>query len=59
MLPSDYESWQLEVLKNYNNNNDTNYSIGDIEICEDGSVYEGNLSFDSGYITWPEYQSYC
>ncbi len=49
-----YEQWQQTVLKAYNERNNTAKQIGDdnFDICEDGKVYEGNVSFDSGYVTW-------
>jgi hypothetical protein len=46
----------MMVLEQYNDKNNTDYKLGDVEICEDGKVYEGNLSFDSGFTSWSEFQ---
>ena len=52
-----YDMWQWQVLSDYNARNDVNYTFDNVDILENGSVYEGNMSYDTGYITWADYAS--
>ncbi len=50
-----YEKWQQIVLRAYNARFNLDCNIGNVDICEDGSIYEGNLSWAKGFQTWESY----